>query len=86
MAFPRLNNLSFWFLPFAMMLMVQSTYIEGGVGTGWTMYPPLSSILAHSSPGVDLAILSLHMAGTGSLLGSINFICTIANCRSGAQK
>jgi len=86
MAFPRLNNLSFWFLPFAMMLMVQSTYIEGGVGTGWTMYPPLSSILAHSTPGVDLAILSLHMAGTGSLLGSINFICTIANCRCGAQK
>ena len=34
MAFPRLNNLSFWFLPFAMMMMVQSTYIEGGAGTG----------------------------------------------------
>jgi cytochrome c oxidase subunit 1 len=49
------------------------------------MYPPLSSILAHSTPGVDLAILSLHMAGVGSLLGSINFMCTVACIRCGAQ-
>ena len=86
MAFPRLNNLSFWMLPWALILLVMSTYVEGGVGTGWTAYPPLSSVLAHSTPGVDLAILSLHMAGTGSLLGSINFLCTTICCRNPAQK
>ena len=86
MAFPRLNNLSFWLLPWALLLLILSTYVEGGVGTGWTAYPPLSSILAHSTPGVDLAILSLHMAGTGSLLGSINFLCTTICCRNPAQK
>ena len=85
MAFPRLNNLSFWMLPWALVLLLSSSYVEGGVGTGWTMYPPLSSILAHSTPGVDLAILSLHMAGVGSLLGSINFMCTVACIRCGAQ-
>ena len=86
MAFPRMNNLSFWLLPGALMLLVMSSMIEGGVGTGWTAYPPLSSLLAHSTPGVELAILSLHTAGVGSLLGSINFICTVACLRSGAFK
>merc|ERR1712042_329090 len=45
-----------------------------------------SGVLAHSTPGVDLAILSLHMAGTGSLLGSINFLCTTTSNRCPAQK
>lgn len=86
MAFPRLNNLSFWMLPWALCLLLGSSYVEGGVGTGWTMYPPLSSVLAHSTPGVDLAILSLHMAGIGSMLGSINFMCTVGCIRCAAQK
>ena len=86
MAFPRLNNLSFWMLPWALLLLQGSMYVEHGVGGGWTLYPPLSGILAHSTPGVDLAILSLHMAGTGSLLGSINFLCTTISNRCPAQK
>ena len=85
MAFPRLNNLSFWMLPGALLLLLGSSYVEGGAGTGWTLYPPLSSILAHSTPGVDLAILSLHMAGIGSMLGSINFMSTVGCIRTGAQ-
>jgi len=82
MAFPRLNNLSFWLMPPSLILLVCSTFIEGGVGTGWTAYPPLSSIVAHSTPGVDLAIFSLHISGAASLLGSINFIATIFNMRA----
>jgi len=54
-----------------------SSFIEVGAGTGWTLYPPLSSIVGHSSAAVDLAILSLHVAGVSSLLGAINFITTI---------
>lgn len=45
------------------------------------MYPPLSSIGGHSGASVDLAIFSLHLAGVSSLLGAINFICTIINMR-----
>jgi heme/copper-type cytochrome/quinol oxidase subunit 1 len=82
MAFPRLNNISFWLLPPSFLLLVISSLIEGGVGTGWTLYPPLSSIENHSGGGVDMAIFSLHLAGISSLLGAINFITTIFNMRS----
>ena len=74
MAFPRLNNLSFWFLPPALLLLLSSSIVEGGVGTGWTVYPPLSSITAHSGGSVDLGIFSLHIAGASSIAGAINFI------------
>jgi cytochrome c oxidase subunit I len=81
MAFPRLNNLSFWLLPYSLLLLILSVLSEGGAGTGWTIYPPLSSILVHSGPAVDLVIFSLHMSGVASILGAINFVCTINNMR-----
>ena len=43
MAFPRMNNISFWLLPPAFILLLASAVIGGGVGTGWTIYPPLTS-------------------------------------------
>ena len=82
MAFPRLNNLSFWLLPVSFLLLLLSAFIEEGAGTGWTLYPPLSSITAHSGPAVDLAIFSLHIAGVSSLAGAINMITTILNLKS----
>lgn len=81
MAFPRLNNISFWLLPSSLILLLLSSYVEIGAGTGWTIYPPLASITAHSGPSVDLAIFSLHLAGVSSMLGAINFICTVKNMR-----
>jgi len=81
MAFPRLNNLSFWLLPPSLSLLLLSALVEGGAGTGWTVYPPLSSVLGHPSPAVDLAILSLHVAGVSSIAGAINFIVTFLNMR-----
>lgn len=82
MAFPRLNNISFWLLPPSLVLLVFSACIEGGAGTGWTIYPPLSGVQSHSGPSVDLAIFALHLSGVSSLLGAINFITTIANMRT----
>ncbi len=81
MAFPRLNNISFWLLPPALILLAGSMFVEQGVGTGWTIYPPLASIQAHSGGAVDMAIFSLHLAGVSSILSSINFITTIINMR-----
>src|SRR5918998_236338 len=41
MAFARLNNWSFWLLPFAGTLLVLSFFMPGGApGVGWTMYAP----------------------------------------------
>nr|QLY90020.1 cytochrome c oxidase subunit 1 [Phaonia perdita] len=82
MAFPRMNNMSFWLLPPALLLLLISSMVENGAGTGWTVYPPLSSNIAHSGASVDLAIFSLHLAGISSILGAVNFITTVINMRS----
>nr|YP_009695427.1 cytochrome c oxidase subunit 1 [Diaphanes pectinealis]QEJ81657.1 cytochrome c oxidase subunit 1 [Diaphanes pectinealis] len=79
MAFPRMNNMSFWLLPPSLSLLIMSSLIENGAGTGWTVYPPLSSNIAHSGSSVDLTIFSLHLAGVSSILGAVNFISTIIN-------
>nr|YP_009162831.1 cytochrome c oxidase subunit I [Gnathostoma spinigerum]AKM22096.1 cytochrome c oxidase subunit 1 [Gnathostoma spinigerum] len=81
MSFPRLNNLSFWLLPVAMMLILDSLFVGSGCGTSWTVYPPLSTA-AHFGSGVDLAIFSLHASGASSILGAINFMTTVKNLRS----
>lgn len=82
MAFPRLNNISFWLLIPSFTLLLASSLVEGGAGTGWTVYPPISSIEYHSGGSVDLAIFSLHLAGISSILGAMNFITTILNMRT----
>jgi cytochrome c oxidase subunit 1 len=82
MAFPRLNNISFWLLIPSLLLFLFAGMIENGAGTGWTLYPPLSGLQSHSGPSVDLAIFALHLAGVSSLLGAMNFITTILNMRS----
>ena len=82
MAFPRLNNISFWLLIPSIVLFLFASGIENGAGTGWTIYPPLSSVQSHSGPSVDLAIFALHLSGISSLLGAMNFITTILNMRS----
>jgi cytochrome c oxidase subunit I len=86
MAFPRLNNISFWLLPTSFLLLLISMFVEGepglsGAGTGWTLYAPLSTS-GHPGPSVDFVILSIHIAGASSILGSINFITTIFNMRA----
>ncbi|MCS7110436.1 MAG: cbb3-type cytochrome c oxidase subunit I [Candidatus Caldarchaeum sp.] len=69
MYYPKLNALSFWlFLSAGVLLLASWTNI------GWTGYTPLSVITP--DVGVDLWILSLHVAGTSSMVGSLNFIIT----------
>lgn len=81
MAFPRLNNLSFWLLPLSLVFLVLSFLTEMGAGTGWTVYPPLSTSFSPST-SVDCAIFALHLTGISSILGSLNFIVTIFNMRA----
>ena len=81
MAFPRLNNMSFWLMIPSAMMLVGSMFAGDGAGTGWTVYAPLSTS-GHTGPSVDMAILALHLAGASSILSSVNFITTIFNMRA----
>lgn len=59
-----------------MALLLSSCYVEDGIGTGWTIYPPLSRVLGHQGCAVDYLILSLHIGGVSSVSASINFLVT----------
>merc|ERR1711993_43610 len=80
-AFPRINNIRFWFLIPALIILLSRSLVERGAGTGWTVYPPLSRNIAHAGRSVDFAIFSLHLAGVRSILGAVNFIRTLGNLR-----
>jgi len=81
MAFPRLNNISFWLLVPAYILIWCGLLIGDGSGSGWTLYPPLSTTYS-TGPAMDCTLFALHLAGASSLLGAINFITTIFNMRA----
>jgi len=73
MAWPRLNNFSFWMLFPSVMCLLHGLF-QGGIRSRWTMYPPLS----HKEGGqMDAMIFSLHLAGLSSIFGAINFMTTI---------
>jgi cytochrome c oxidase subunit 1 len=82
MAFPRMNNISYWLTVAALVMLVASSFVDGGAGTGWTIYPPLADRTYQDGRAVDMAIFALHMAGAASILGAINFITTIFNMRA----
>jgi len=79
MALPRMNNLSFWILPFAFTLLLSTLFMPGGgPAGGWTMYPPLS--LQGSS--IAYVVFAVHLMGISSIMGAINIIATILNMRA----
>lgn len=81
MALPRLNNWSFWILPFAFALLTSTVFMKGGgPNFGWTLYAPLSTTFA--PPSTDFMIFSIHFMGMSSIMGSINIIATILNMRA----
>lgn len=85
MAFPVLNMLSFWSLIPGALLMILSLFVEGGpASSGWTMYPPLSTVrgAVPSHQGQILWVCSVLFVGTSSILGGINFVATIFQCRA----
>ncbi len=80
MALPRLNNWSFWLLPFAAVMLVSTLFMEGGApAAGWTMYPPLVQQTGDAFP---FLIFTVHLLGMSSILGAINIIVTIINMRA----
>jgi len=81
MALPRMNNWSFWILPFAGTMLVSTLFMEGGgPAFGWTFYAPLSTTFAPAS--TDFFIFAVHLLGISSIMGAINIIATILNMRA----
>ena len=80
MALPRMNNWSFWILPFAFTLLGSTFFMEGGApAAGWTMYPPL---VLQGAGNVPFMIFAIHLLGMSSIMGAINIIVTIVNMRA----
>lgn len=81
MALPRLNNWSFWLLPFAFTLLISTLFGSGPAPDfGWTFYAPLST--TYAPPSTDFMIFAIHMMGISSILGSLNIVVTIFNMRA----
>ncbi len=79
MALPRMNNLSFWILPFAFTLLLSTLFMPGGSAAGgWTMLPPLSL----QSSSLAYTVFAIHLMGISSIMGAINIIATILNMRA----
>ncbi|MEM7377643.1 MAG: cytochrome c oxidase subunit I [Pseudomonadota bacterium] len=80
MALPRMNNWSFWIMPFAMIIFLSTLFMEsGGPSAGWTLYAPLS---LQGGDSLAFVIFSIHFMGISSVMGSINIVATIFNMRA----
>jgi cytochrome o ubiquinol oxidase subunit 1 len=81
-AFPFLNNFSFWMTAGGAILIMISLFVGEFARTGWLAYPPLSGIAASPDVGVDYYIWSLQVAGVGTMLSGVNLIATIVKMRA----
>ncbi|HIK75571.1 MAG TPA: cytochrome o ubiquinol oxidase subunit I [Alcanivorax sp.] len=81
-AFPFLNNFSFWMTASGAVLVMASLFIGEFAKTGWLAYPPLSGIMESPGVGVDYYLWALQIAGVGTLLSGINLLVTIVKMRS----
>nr|CAL17484.1 cytochrome c oxidase, subunit I [Alcanivorax borkumensis SK2] len=81
-AFPFLNNFSFWMTTGGAVLLMVSLFVGEFAKTGWLAYPPLSGILQSPGVGVDYYIWALQIAGVGTLLSGVNLLVTIVKMRA----
>jgi cytochrome o ubiquinol oxidase subunit 1 len=81
-AFPFLNNFSFWMTVAGAMLVMMSLFVGDFARTGWLAYAPLSGIAYSPDTGMDYYVWSLQIAGVGTLLSGINLIATIVKMRA----
>ncbi|QSX33652.1 cytochrome o ubiquinol oxidase subunit I [Shewanella avicenniae] len=85
-AFPFLNNLSFWLTAGGAILINISLGVGEFAKTGWVAYPPLSELTFSPGVGVDYYIWALQISGLGTLLTGVNFLVTVFKCRAPSMK
>ncbi|WP_404338273.1 cytochrome o ubiquinol oxidase subunit I [Sphingomonas sp. MMS12-HWE2-04] len=81
-AFPFLNNFSFWMTTAGAVLVMASLFVGEFARTGWLAMAPLSGLDYSPDVGVDYYIWSLQIAGIGTLLSGVNLIATIVKMRA----
>lgn len=81
-AFPLLNNFSFWMFASGAAFTMLSLVLGEFAATGWLAYPPLSGIAYSPGVGVDYYIWALQISGLGTLLTGVNFLVTIIKMRA----
>jgi cytochrome o ubiquinol oxidase subunit 1 len=81
-AFPVLNNISFWLTASGVLLVNLSLFVGEFARTGWLAYPPLSELAYSPGVGVDYYLWSLQISGVGTLLSGINLTTTILKLRA----
>jgi cytochrome c oxidase subunit I len=80
MAFPVLNAIAFWIIPFAGILLLSSFFLPSGTAqAGWWSYPPVSiqNPSGHLLNGEFIWIFSTVLIGVSSIMGGVNFVTTI---------
>jgi cytochrome c oxidase subunit 1 len=77
-AFPRLNALSYWLYFSASIIAVLA--LLSGVDVGWTGYPPYST--TGTPRNAALYVFAVHLLGSSSIAGAVNFITTIITLRA----
>ncbi|MEN3211626.1 cytochrome o ubiquinol oxidase subunit I [Methylorubrum populi] len=81
-AFPFLNNFSFWMTVSGAVTIMISLFVGEFARTGWLAYPPLSGADMSPGVGVDYYIWGLQIAGIGTTLSGINLVATIVKMRA----
>jgi cytochrome o ubiquinol oxidase subunit 1 len=85
-AFPFLNNLSFWLAVSGAVLVNISLGLGEFAKTGWVAYPPLSGLEYSPGVGVDYYIWALQISGIGTTLTAVNFLATVFKMRTPGMK
>ncbi len=85
-AFPFLNNLSFWLAVSGAVLVNISLGLGEFAKTGWVAYPPLAGLEFSPGVGVDYYIWALQISGIGTTLTAVNFLVTVFKMRAPGMK
>ena len=81
-AFPFLNNLSFWLTVAGALLVMASLFIGEFSRAGWLNYVPVSNLQNSPDVGPDYYLWALQIAGIGTTLSGINMVVTIIKMRA----
>jgi cytochrome o ubiquinol oxidase subunit 1 len=81
-AFPTMNNVSFWLTASGALLVNLSLFIGEFAKTGWLAFPPLSEKAFSPGVGVDYYLVALQISGVGTVLTAVNFVTTILKVRA----
>ena len=83
MAFPRLNQISYWVYLSGGVVMISGFFTSNGAASfGWFAYTPLSDGVRSPGLGGDFWIIGITLAGISGILTAVNVVTTIATMRA----